>query len=55
MGPSAMTLTSYKALAVAVLLLLAAGAAPARVQDDDAGQCWDPDVEFPVPCGEDEE
>lgn len=25
----------------------------ARVQDDDL--CWEPDIEFPVPCDEDED
>lgn len=38
----------------AVMILLLAGAAIAREQDEDAGLCWDPDIEFPVPCDEDE-
>ena len=36
-------------------LMLTASPVSAREQDDDAGQCWDPDIEFPVPCDEDEE
>jgi hypothetical protein len=28
--------------------------AEARVNED-GGLCWDPDIEFPVPSGEDEE
>lgn len=29
-------------------------AVDARVNED-GGLCWDPDIEFPVPCDEDEE
>lgn len=28
---------------------------PGRIQDEDAGLCIDPTIEFPVPCDEDEE
>ncbi|MGQ0674029.1 MAG: hypothetical protein ACT4N2_14290 [Hyphomicrobium sp.] len=43
------------AIALGVLLAEGVETAEARVQDEDAGQCWDPDIEFPVPCDEDEE
>lgn len=43
------------ALAVVIAIFGADDSAVARVQDEDAGQCWDPDIEFPVPCDEDEE
>ena len=42
-------------LGALVAIMLIASPAPAREQDDDAGVCWDPDIEFPVPCDEDEE
>jgi hypothetical protein len=42
-------------LVLSLSMTLVARPASARLQDDDAGQCWSPDVEFPVPCDEDEE
>jgi hypothetical protein len=50
-----MLYAAVRAVFAAGLLLITAAQATARVQDEDAGQCWDPDVEFPVPCDEDEE
>ena len=46
---------TLKAVAIIVALALLATPVGARVQDDDDGLCWDPDIEFPIPCGEDEE
>lgn len=37
------------------LMVFAVLPVPCRVQDEDAGLCVDPTIEFPVPCDEDEE
>ena len=41
-------------LLTTIYLIVAPMAADARVNEE-GGMCWDPDVEFPVPCDEDEE
>jgi hypothetical protein len=43
------------ALLLALSLAVAGVPTLAREQDEGAGLCWDPDIEFPVPCDEDEE
>lgn len=47
----------HRAAIVALVAILGCGLTisqgSARVQDDDL--CWEPDIEFPVPCDEDED
>lgn len=43
------------ALRLGLALALALASPAAAREQEDGGQCWDPDIEFPVPCDEDEE
>jgi len=46
-----------RSAALAVMLMcavVAVTAPPHRIQDGSADVCWDPDMEFPVPCEDDE-
>lgn len=41
-------------LLLVILVSLAPIPASARINED-GGRCWEPDIEFPVPCDEDED
>lgn len=45
-----------RSIMVLTVLLLSLASAPASARvNEDGGLCWDPDIEFPVPCDEDED
>jgi hypothetical protein len=48
-----MSKQALKLIVAAVALVLYAGAVRAQISDDDL--CWEPDIEFPVPCEDDDD
>jgi hypothetical protein len=42
-------------MAVTALLLVTAASSRSTAQIHDGVVCWDPDIEFPVPCDEDDD
>lgn len=51
-----MRMYAMRALVLAFVIILALATMPSSARiNEDGDLCWEPDIEFPVPCDEDEE